>query len=334
VADMSAAAQPGDARRPRVTVVTPVYNEEAGLEEYREAVQKILLSSAAARFEILFVEDGSRDASWSVIQRICSQDPRFRAIRLSRNFGPHIALSAGVDDADGDAVCTLACDLQDPPETVLEFVERWKRGAQIVWGRRRTRDEPVWRTWASRLFALLVRRFAMPKGSRFATGSFLLMDRLVADAFRQFRERNRIVFALVAWTGFDQDVVEYDRRARRTGASGWTFGRMMRSMYDTFIAFSNLPAKLITLAGVGMFVLTFLTAVYLFLSWLLTDVVPGWTGIMMSITVLFGLNFLMLGVIGEYLSRIYGEATGRPLYFVSKRLGGRNVDDDGGRAAR
>jgi glycosyltransferase involved in cell wall biosynthesis len=309
------------AQRSRVVVVTPVYNEELGLEEYRQAVDATLFSSTNAEFRVVFVDDGSRDASWRIIERMCREDPRYTGIRLSRNYGPHIALSAGIDHADADAVCTLACDLQDPPDVLLGFVEKWKQGADIVWGKRRTRDERSWRVWSSRLFAYLVRRYAMPTGSLFTTGSFLLMDRRVVEAFRQFRERNRIVFALVAWTGFDQAVVEYDRQARRTGASGWTFRRMMHSMYDTFIAFSNVPAKLITFAGAGMFFLSFLVALYLLLSWLLTDVVPGWTGIMMALTVLFGLNFLMLGMVGEYLSRIYAESTDRPLYFVSRRLG-------------
>jgi len=306
---------------PLVSVVTPVFNEEASLDAYRQAVASTLFTATGVRFEIILVDDGSTDRSWAVIEAMCAEDPRFRGLRLSRNFGAHAALTAGISHARGDAVATLAADLQDPAGVVLEFVEKWRAGARIVWGKRRRRDEARWRILASNLFFRLVRRYAMPRGSKFATGSFFLIDRRVVECFMQLPERNRITFALVAWTGFDQDVVLYDRQSRASGRSGWSFGRMLKAMYDAFIGFSELPARLMTIIGAVTSILAVLFSVYLVLHWWLTDTVPGWTGLMLGITVFFGMQFLMMGLVGEYLYRIYSEVTDRPIFLVSEQAG-------------
>lgn len=306
-------------RVPRVTVITPVFNEEASLEAFREEVSRCLFSSDEVYYEVLFVDDGSTDRSWEIIERFSAESPRFRGLRLSRNFGSHCALTAGIDYASGDAVATLACDLQDPPETVREFVEKWRAGAQIVWGRRRTRAERPLRVWTINLFSWLMRTQAMPSGSKFSTGSFLLIDRTVVECFRQFRERNRITFALVAWTGFKQDVVLYDRRARQAGVSGWNFGRMIKAMYDTLIGFSSLLPRFITLLGAAIFLMNIPISLYLILDYVLSRPFPGWTGLMVTLCFFFGVVCLMLGVMTEYLHRIYIEAAGRPIYFVAQK---------------
>lgn len=306
---------------PRITVITPVYNEEASLEAFHAEVSRCLLSRQDAEYEILFVDDGSTDRSWEIIERFCAESPRFRALRLSRNFGSHCALSAGIDFAQGDAIATLACDLQDPAQTVVEFVEKWRAGAQIVWGRRRTRAESRLRVWTVNLFSWLMRTQAMPAGSKFSTGSFLLIDRTVAECFRQFRERNRITFALVAWTGFSQDVVAYDRVARRAGVSGWSFGRTLKAMYDVLIGFSGVLPRFITLLGAAIFLMNIPILIYLIADYVLARPFPGWTGLMVALCFFFGVVCLMLGVMSEYLHRIYTEVTGRPLYFISKQVG-------------
>ncbi len=313
-----------DGRPARITIITPVYNESAGLAAYAEAVQNTLFSLKDYEIRVLFVEDGSLDDSWARIQEICRQDSRFTGVRLSRNFGSHIALSAGIDLADGDAVVTLACDLQDPLEAVLQFLEKWREGYDIVWGKRQTRQDAKWRIKTSNFFHYLLKRYAMPQHSRFTTGSFLLMDRKVADSFRHFRENNRITFALVAWTGFDQAVVHYDRTSRSHGVSSWNFSKMMKAMYDSFIGFSILPVRLITISGVFFFMLSVAVTAYLSFSWFFGRPVPGWTSLMATLSMLFGLLFLMLSIIGEYLHRIYSEVVSRPLYFISART----IDDE------
>ncbi len=310
--------------RPRVTVVTPVFNEEDGLEDYAAEVRETLLERPEADFSVLFVDDGSSDGSWEVIRRLCAGDLRFTGVRLSRNFGSHTALAAGFDHVgpDANAVVTLAADLQDPPQTVLSFVEEWRQGAKIVWGKRVDRRDSRWRIAASKLFHGLLRRYAMPKGSKFTTGSFFLMDRQVLEAVRRFDETNRITFALVAWTGFDQAEVPYDRRKRVAGTSGWKFGGMIKAMYDAFISFSELPIRV--MRWVAM--ISMLAAITLFGYFLAVGILgtsaPGWASQMLLLSLFFGIQFWLLATIGEYLTRIHREAARRPLYFISETAGG------------
>lgn len=307
--------------KPTISIVTPIFNEEASLAVYAEAVEQQLFRDESINVEVILVDDGSSDSSWSIIEQMCGRDPRYQGLRLSRNFGAHAALSAGIFNAGGDAVATLAADLQDPVSAISEFIDTWRGGAQIVWGRRRSREDAGWRVFTSNVFFRLIRRYAMPRGSKFATGSFFLIDRRVVECFKQFPERNRITFALVAWTGFRQEVVNYDREGRSAGKSGWSFGRMLKAMYDTFIGFSEVPARLMTIVGMVTSLLSIPFSLYLVASWWLTDTVPGWTGLMLGVTVFFGLQFLMMGLVGEYLYRIYSEVTARPLYFISHEVG-------------
>ena len=305
-------------RPPKVLILTPVYNETAGLDAYEEAVRNVLLTRTDCEVRVLFVEDGSSDDSWARICALAARDARFRGIRLSRNYGSHIALSAGFANiGDADAVATLACDLQDPPEVVSRFIDTWRNGANIVWGKRTSRAESPFRVATSKLFEALIRRFAMPPGSRFTTGSFLLVDRKVADCFARFQEHNRVTFALVAWTGFTEAVVEYHREPRRSGKSGWTYAQMVTTMYDTFIGFSVMPIRLITMAGMFVSLLSIPMAAYLVGRKLMGQPLLGWTSVMLGLTLFSGLQFLMMGVVGEYLYRIYAEVVRRPLYFIS-----------------
>jgi len=304
-------------------VVTPVYNESRQLGIFAETVKNVLFSAHDINIRMLFVDDGSSDDTWAVINEIILSSDHFAAIRLSRNFGMHTALAAGFDhvDQNADAVATLACDLQDPPETILLFVKKWRLGADIVWGARKSRQESRWRRITSRTLEAVLRRYAMPHNSQFQIGSFFLIDRVVLDCVRQFREHARVTFALVAWTGFEQAVVEYDRRERASGRSGWTFGKMVNTAYDVFIGFSPAPAKALTILGFVLLAGSIFAVMYLVAEWYFRSVVPGWTGLMTTITLCFGLLFLMLGVSFEYLYRIFIETKNRPLYFVSRRLG-------------
>lgn len=309
--------------RPVVDILTPVFNEEDNLDAYAAEVERVLLSRQDVEFRVLFVDDGSRDSSWRRMEAICASNPRFRAIRLSRNFGSHVALSAGFANIspDADAAATLACDLQDPPETVLAFVEAWRAGAQIVWGERRTRDDSRWKVWASGLFTSALKRYAMPPGSLFTTGSFLLADRRVVDCVNQFKEHNRITFAMVAWTGFDQVRVPYDRQARTRGVSGWSFAKMIKAMYDAFVGLSTLPIRVMRVAAAMAVVLSAVLVAYLIVVSMTGNRVPGWSSQMLLLSVFFGVQFSLMSIVGEYLSRIYTESMQRPLYFVSRTTG-------------
>lgn len=306
--------------KPRVDILTPVHNEELGLAAYRAALGVLMERCTDIDLRVLFIDDGSADKSWHSIREICAGDARFSAIRLSRNFGSHIALSAGFHHINSDAAMTLACDLQDPPETLLAFLERWRSGAEIVWGKRKSRDDGWWRPLCSGLLFEILRRFAMPQGSRFTTGSFFLVDGKVIRSLKKFREHNRTTFALVAWTGFEQAIVEYDRQPRRTGRSGWNFRKMVTTMYDTILGFSFVPVRIMTALGGAVFLLAVAFGIYVLSSWATGTPLPGWTSISLILSFFFGLQFLMMGLVGEYLYRIYSEVLNRPLYFVSDEV--------------
>lgn len=305
----------------RLAVVTPVRDEEANLGRYFEETGRAL---AGSEIEIRFVlvDDGSRDRSWQIIVERAADDARVTGIRLARNFGAHAAITAGLDHAaDADAVVILAADLQDPPEVVVEFVRAWRAGADVVWGARTTRGDEAWRRRASWLFLKMLRRWAMPSGSHLTTGSFLLIDRLVVEAVRSMPERNRVTFALVAWTGFEQATVEYDRRPRVAGRSGWSLGQMVKTMYDSFVGFSTLPLTVMRIVAASSAALSAVLAVYVLASALSSSNRPGWTSEMLVTSVFFSVQFAILTVVGEYLYRIFAEAVRRPQYFVSRRTG-------------
>jgi len=213
---------------------------------------------------------------------------------------------------------TLACDLQDPPETIVEFLDKWHAGAKIVWGLRRTRKDEPWRILTSRFFHSMMKHFAMPVGSKFCTGGFFLVDRQVVKAVCHFPEQNRVNFALVAWTGFEQAVIEYDRQKRVSGKSGWNLGRLLKTTYDAFIGFSYLPIRLMTLTGLFVSFGAFLLGLFLIYNWLTNHTMPGWTSISLAFSLFFGVQFLLMGISGEYLYRIYLEVVRRPLYFISE----------------
>lgn len=307
--------------RQSVTLITPVFNEEANLDRYVETVKRVLFDSGKASFSVLFIDDGSRDSSWAKMSAICAADKRFQALRLSRNVGSHAAISAGLDHAQSDACAVLACDLQDTPETILDMVAKWQAGADIVFAHRRQRQDGYLRGLVSVWFNRLLAKYAMPKGSAFASGSFLLADRQVVNAYQTMREHHCITFALMAWTGFQQEKVFYDRAPRKAGASGWSFGRLVKALYDAFIGYSQIPIKVLLYVGIVTFALSLLLAGYSLWSYCVTPhATPGWTSLVAMIGVLFGIQFLMLSIMGEYLYRIYVESMRRPRYFIAKRI--------------
>ena len=314
---------------PVVQILTPLYNEEKCFDIYVEAVEKTLMARTDIEYRCLLVDDGSTDRTWELIQQQCRISPRFRGLRLSRNFGAHTAETAGLDFCDADAFAILPADLQDPPEAIISFVEAWRQGADVVFGRRRMREDPRWRVLTSKTFEALLRRFAMPKGSKFVTGGFLLMDRKVVECVRQMREANRLIFGLVAWTGFRQAVVEYDRQRRAAGRSSWSIGRMVKSMYDGLIGFSGAIPRAVTLLGAVFSAIGFIAALYFLLNSVFFSPLPGWSTIMVIMSLFFGIVFLILGTICEYLLRIYVESTRRPLYFIAA-----DTDDDLKRSSR
>jgi dolichol-phosphate mannosyltransferase len=311
---------------PLLSIVVPVFNEEANLPRFHEAVSAVV-STLGLDWAFVFVDDGSRDGSFTVIEALRARDPRVTAIRFARNFGSHVAIAAGLDHSRGDATVIMAADLQDPPEVVREFVARWRDGFDVVWGARTGRDERVLRRWFMASFYALVRRFAIPGYPKGGTGSFCLISRKVADTFRQCTERNRLTFGLIAWSGFRDTQVPYHRPARAAGASSWTFGRLVKSALDTFISFSFLPIRAISYFGLLVSFVSFLFGFYVVFNKLRFGThVEGWTSVMLAVLILGGVQLTMIGVLGEYLWRILDEARARPLYVIDRTLGVRGAE--------
>lgn len=306
---------------PLLSIIVPVYNEEANLRRFHEAMTAVL-QRVGDTWEFVFVDDGSRDESFAVLEELRGRDRRVNALRFSRNFGSHVAIAAGIDYCRGDAAVIMAADLQDPPEVVEQFVDRWREGFDIVWGARTGRDDGWWRAWFMGAFYAVVRRFAIPTYPKGGTGSFCLISRKMITTFRQCAERNRLTFGLIAWSGFRQTEVPYHRPPRVAGRSSWTFSRMVKSAVDTFISFSFLPIRAISYFGLVVSLVSFLFGFYVLLNKLLYGAhVEGWTSVMLAVLMLGGVQLTMIGVLGEYLWRILDESRGRPLYVVDRSLG-------------
>lgn len=307
--------------RPELSVVVPAFNEEANVGPMHQRLVAVL-ADLVDGLEIVFVDDGSSDATWSRVRELAAADPRVRGIRFARNFGHQAALTAGVDAAAGMAVVIIDGDLQDPPEVIPEMVCRWREGAEVVYGQREAREGETWFKLATAALFYRILRGITNVEIPVDTGDFRLMGPRAVAAFRALPERNRFIRGLVSWIGFPQTAVRYRRQARRDGATKFPLRKMLRFALDGITSFSFLPLRLATWAGFAVSVCAFLyIAVVIVLkaigvSW------SGYTSLMASILFLGGVQLLMIGILGEYLARIFDEVKRRPLYLVGESTDG------------
>ena len=307
--------------QPELTVVVPVFNEEANVESMCDRVSGAL-DGVVESLEIIFVDDGSSDDTWRLVSDLAARDPRVSGIRFARNFGHQAALTAGVDAATGRAVVIIDGDLQDPPEVIPEMVARWREGAEVVYGQREEREGETWfkLTTAALFYRLLrgITNVEIPVD----TGDFRLMGPRAVTAFRALPERNRFIRGLVSWIGFEQTAVRYKRQARLQGETKFPVRKMLRFALDGITSFSFLPLRLATWTGfaVSLFAFLYILVVIVLkamgISW------PGYSSLMASILFLGGVQLLMIGIMGEYLGRIFDEVKRRPLYLVGERTDG------------
>lgn len=310
-----------DGLRPSASFVVPVFDEEAGLEAFYERCRDVA-TGLFDRWEIVFVDDGSRDGSGDVLRALNARDPRVHVVRLARNFGSHTAIAAGLDHATGDVAVVLAADLQDPPELIGDLLASWREGYDVVWAVREGRAESLPRRIVARTFYALIRKLALPTYPKTGTGSFCLIDKRVVEAVRMFPERNRVTFGIVSWTGFPQAQVPYERPPRQTGSSHWSLGMMIKAAVDTLVSFSYAPIRFVSVVGLIAAAIGFLAAVYLVVASLAFGAaVVGWPSLIVSVLLFGGLNLLILGILGEYIWRVAEEVKQRPLYIVSERIG-------------
>lgn len=302
----------------RFSVVVPVFNEEEVLQEtYRRLTG--VMEGLGSSYEIVFVDDGSKDRSPGILDRLAQHDPRVRVIHFSRNFGHQAAITAGMDYARGEAVIVIDADLQDPPEVIPEMVAKWQEGYEVVYGRRVKREGETFFKRCTASFFYRFLRFMTDIDIPLDTGDFRLLDRKVVEVMKLLREKNRFIRGLVAWAGFRQVALPYVRHRRFAGTTKYPLRKMLKLAWDGITAFSNKPLKVAAYLGLALSLFSFLYLVVIVVAKLLgKSTVPGWASLAVINLFFSGVILIILGIMGEYLGRIYDEAKNRPLYIVDR----------------
>lgn len=308
------------------SIVIPVFNEQSALPVLLHRLD-LLLNRLSKPAEAIFVDDGSSDSSPIILRALAKRDPRYRYISLSRNFGHQVAITAGMEAAQGQAIIVMDADLQDPPEVVEQLIAKWQEGNDVVYARRLSRAGESWfKRGTAHLFYRLIGSMSsihIPAD----VGDFRLIDRKVLDALRQMPERNRFVRGMVAWLGFRQAEVAFHRLERVAGETKYPLFKMMRLATNAALGFSDAPLRFAIWCGLAVSSLALLYGGWVLVLWLSNDshLVAGWSSTIVIISLLCGMNMLITGIVGLYVGRIHSEVKGRPLYVVQERLG---FDDD------
>ena len=305
----------------RYSVVIPAYNEELVIGECYQRLTEVM-ESTAKEYELIFINDGSRDTTPELLNKMAKRDSRVKVIHFSRNFGHQTAVSAGMDYAAGQAVIIIDADLQDPPEVILKMIEKWKQGYDVVYGKRLQRRGE---TWFKKITAKLFYRFLNYMTTvdiPIDTGDFRLIDRKVCEAMKGLTEKNRYVRGLVSWVGFKQTAVEYVREERFAGETKYPLKKMVKLAVDATMSFSYKPLRIAGFIGMGLSFASFVYLVVIIFQKLFTDTtVPGWASLIAVMLFFNGVSLILQSVTGEYVGRIYEETKNRPLYIISEKIG-------------
>lgn len=310
----------------KYSVIVPVYNEEEVLPETCRRLRRVMETTGES-FELIFVDDGSRDSSVAILQEIGKQDPAVKVVVFSRNFGQQAAISAGLAAASGEAMVIIDADLQDPPEVIPKMIAKWKEGYQVVYGKRSERKGETWfKKFTAAAFYRLMNRLTeceIPMD----TGDFRLIDRSVREALMQLPEKSRFLRGLISWTGFRSGEILFVREQRWAGVTKYPFRKMLKLSFDAITSFSYKPLKLAYYAGFALSGASLVYLVVALFGWLLHRGVSG-LGCAAALVLFFnGVILIALGILGEYVGRIYEEAKGRPLYLVARTI---NFEKSGG----
>jgi dolichol-phosphate mannosyltransferase len=307
--------------RPALSVVAPCFNEQEVLPEFLRRIHAVL-DGIGVTSEIVLVDDGSRDGTWQVMTEAAAKSPRVVGVRLMRNHGHQLALTAGLTVCRGERVLIIDSDLQDPPELLPDMMRLMDEGADVVYGQRRQRDgESLFKRLSAAAFYRLIGRLtdvAIPTDA----GDFRLVNRRVLDLLLGMPERHRFLRGMIAWIGGKQVPLPYDRQARAAGHSKYPLAKMVRFAADAITAFSVVPLMASMTIGWIMAAIGFAFFLYSIVGWLLDANLPGWTSLMAAVGLLGGMQFLMLGIIGAYLGRLYDQSKGRPLFMIRDIVGG------------
>jgi len=302
-----------------ISVVIPVYNEEENLPELYRRLRCVLEQKLKVSYEIIFVDDGSKDSSWELIERFHNENQNCKGVKFSRNFGHHIAVTAGLDCCIGKAVVLMDGDLQDPPEEIPELYTKYREGYDIVYAIHKTRKDAVLKKLASKYFYVLFKILANVEIHP-NTGIFRIISRQAVDAFNSCREKSRFITGLMSWTGFSHIGVETVRDARHAGKTKYSFCKSTILALHGITAFSYFPLRISTYIGFVVALLSFLIGSYMFIKKVFFGFSTlGYASLITAITFIGGVQLLMIGIMGEYIGRIYTESQGRPLYIIKEK---------------
>ena len=307
---------------PKVSVVIPMYYEEEVAEECYKRVKNVLISLKDYEHEILFVNDGSKDKTLEILESIAEKDKQVKVISFSRNFGHQCAVTAGLQYVTGDAIVVIDADLQDPPELIPDMLTLWKQGNEVIYAKRKTREgESKFKLLTAKMFYRILNGLSdveIPAD----TGDFRLVDREVVDVINSMPEHNKFLRGLFSWVGFKQQPFEYERKERFAGKTKYPLKKMLKLASDGIISFSTKPLKIVGGLGIITIIISILLLLYSVMSYIfnLNQLTPGWTSIMVAITLFSGVQLLSIWIISEYLARIYDESKKRPQYIISKKI--------------
>jgi glycosyltransferase involved in cell wall biosynthesis len=303
----------------KISILVPAYNEEEVLEPLYHRLGKLANDNKSYDFEFLFVNDGSRDKTLEIIKEYAEKDNRVAYINLSRNFGKEIAMIAGLDHVTGDATVIIDADLQDPPELIPKMIEFWEKGYDDVYAKRNSRDGETWfKKFSSKLYYRILQKSTHIPIQQ-DTGDFRLLDRRCVDALTQIRESQRYTKGMFSWIGFKKKEITYDRDPRAAGTSKWNYLKLLNFAIDGLTSFTTAPLRLSSVMGFIISFIAFIYIVVIVIRTLFLGIdVAGYPSLMAVILFLGGVQLLSLGVIGEYIARIFNETKGRPLYFIEE----------------
>jgi len=307
--------------KPELSIVIPINNEEGSLEILYDCLSTVLVNLNLS-YELIMVDDGSTDNSLKILQNLNQKDHRVKVISFSRNFGHMIALSAGLDSAQGDAVITMDADLQHPPEMLPQLIERWKNGAEIVSAiRKGTEGASFLKQKTSSMFYWLINKIGkinLPANS----ADFRLLDRKVVDTLKNTRERSRFLRGLISWVGYSQEFIPYIAGPRKIGQTKYSFSKMFAFAVDGITSFSTFPLRVATYLGLLTAFISFLYILYaIYIRIFTNQAIAGWTSVLVAVLFIGGFQLIFLGIIGEYLGRVFEETKQRPLYIIKNKIG-------------
>ena len=299
-----------------ISVIIPIFNEIANIRPLLKRLQPVM-QQLAVEYELIFVNDGSKDGSIELIKEFADRYSEVKFIDFSRNFGHQIAVTAGLDKSTGAAVVIIDADLQDPPEVIIDLYNKMQTGYEVVYARRRSRQGESWlKLWTAKKFYRILSKItsiSIP----IDTGDFRIIDRKIVEVLKNMPEKSKYLRGQISWIGFNQTFVEYDRQERLEGETGYTYRKMLRFAIDGITAFSDLPLKIVTYFGfLVSFFAFFMTLYALYSRYILEDYEPGWASLMISVLFIGGVQMIAVGIIGEYLSRMNNNSRNRPLYVI------------------